>query len=611
MITVSEQTIKIMPNYLKVFVLMIADLCSLLIFYYLLFHDISINYFGLLGFSVLLIFIYWLLGVYNFSVRNCTLNDLLSGAIAVFASISVSTILLFWLSNREIVLSNLVLLVLLSANAFILIRLSLRYVYRKIIKSGTIPVIFVDLDENTENVIHSMFASKYFKPVAIISPGNNITSKRILGLSVYRLDDLKWVLEKYKPEIVFLPTIVPEPLAKPLFDYSLTYKYALKKLPKLLDSLLAPQNLENIDILAFLNRIENKAAKSKIMPFFQNQVVMITGSGGSIGSELAYQVAACAPRKLVLLDSSEHAIFQIQTKLQHAFPELDLITKIGDVCEDLSQFFDQFQIHTVLHAAALKHVPLVEENVNRAIKTNVFGTRNVLETSHSKGVKNFVLISTDKAVRSTNVMGATKRLAELICISFARDRTINFNNLMVSAVRFGNVLGSSGSVLTTFERQIALGGPVTVTDPEITRYFMSIPEAASLVLRSATLKNNGAVHLLDMGQPIKILELAKSMIVISGFTPVVEPNLPSKSHEILIQFSGLRPGEKLYEELLVNSSAIKTNEDKISIAFEEGMDVSTLADSLSRLEKLLIKGSTAELKEELRMLPLGYKPTKV
>ena len=278
-----------------------------------------------------------------------------------------------------------------------------------------------------------------------------------------------------------------------------------------------------------------------------------------------------------MLDISEFSVFDIQNKIVEQFPDLEVIAKIGDICEDLTQLFQENKIEIILHAAALKHVPLVESNIKRAVKTNVFGTQNLIRNAYKYDVKDFVLISTDKAVRPTNIMGATKRLAELLCIAHAQNAQINPANLCISSVRFGNVLGSSGSVLPTFEKQIANGGPLTVTDPEITRYhFMSIPEAVSPVLQSAGLRNNGAVHLLDMGNPIKIFDLAKSMISISGFTPVIAPESPGKPHEIQIKFTGLRPGEKLYEELLIDESSLKTIVDKIRIAYEHDVDFSHL-----------------------------------
>ncbi|EQC52713.1 UDP-N-acetylglucosamine 4,6-dehydratase family protein [Bacteriovorax sp. DB6_IX] len=292
----------------------------------------------------------------------------------------------------------------------------------------------------------------------------------------------------------------------------------------------------------------------QIEGLIKHKRVLITGAGGSIGSQLCFEILKYSPAHLILFEQSEYNLYEIEKKLNSKFQDSTFTPFLGDIRDSssLEEAFSKFKPHIVLHAAAYKHVPLIEKNSIQAINTNIIGTDNVLSTSKSFDVETFVLISTDKAVNPTNIMGASKRCAELICSYFE-----NISDMKVMAVRFGNVLGSSGSVVPLFKEQIAKGGPITVTHPEITRYFMSIPEACQLVLQAASMGKGGEVFVLDMGSPVKILDLAKEMIQLSNHT----------LDDIDIEFVGLRPGEKLYEELLSDSDqTIPTNHEKIRIA---------------------------------------------
>jgi FlaA1/EpsC-like NDP-sugar epimerase len=285
------------------------------------------------------------------------------------------------------------------------------------------------------------------------------------------------------------------------------------------------------------------------------KVVMVTGAGGSIGSELCRQIASFLPKKLVLYEASEFALYNIEQELQMNFPHLEIAYLAGDVRDDarLEQAFSECKPSVVFHAAAYKHVPLMERhNTWQAVRNNVFGTWRVASCAQRHGVETFVLISTDKAVNPTNVMGTTKRLAEMVCQSLQQESGTRF-----VIVRFGNVLGSNGSVIPKFREQIAKGGPITVTHPEITRYFMSIPEAAQLVMQAGCMGRGGEIFVLDMGEPVKIVDLAKDMIRLSGLAV----------DDIRIEFTGLRAGEKLYEELLANDeNTLPTPHPKLRIA---------------------------------------------
>ncbi len=316
--------------------------------------------------------------------------------------------------------------------------------------------------------------------------------------------------------------------------------------------------------------------------------VLVTGAGGSIGSELCRQIARFKPQKLILFDLSEHNLYQIHRELGKQFPALTLAPIIGDVRnrEKVDALFAQEQPQVVFHAAAHKHVPMVEWNVAEAIATNVFGTRNVLAASARVGVGRFVLISTDKAVNPRSVMGATKRVAELL----ARDAAAQGPGVVVT-VRFGNVLGSSGSVVPLFREQIAAGGPVTVTDAEVERYFMTIPEAVSLIIQAAALGKGGELFVLDMGEPVKISELARDLIRLSGFEP---------GEDIAITYTGLRVGEKLREELFAaNEQPQRTTHAQIFAARTEQRDGAILHRALAELEMLVRAGDAPELRHKL------------
>lgn len=321
------------------------------------------------------------------------------------------------------------------------------------------------------------------------------------------------------------------------------------------------------------------------------KVVMVTGAGGSIGSEICRQIARFAPTKLVLFDSSEFALYTIEQELKQVFPALSFVCLVGDVRDAarVGEGMQQHQPSVLFHAAAYKHVPLMEQNnAWQAIRNNVLGTWTVARAAQQHGVAKFVMISTDKAVNPTNVMGASKRLAEKVCQALQPSSDMRF-----VMVRFGNVLGSTGSVIPKFRAQIAQGGPITVTHPEITRYFMSIPEAAQLVLQAGLMGQGGEIFVLDMGEPVRIVDLAKDLIRLSGFT----------EDEIKIEFSGLRPGEKLYEELLADYEyTLPTPHPKLRIAQARQIDAAWLASLLEWT------GSTTMPDEEVRAALQGWVP---
>ena len=337
----------------------------------------------------------------------------------------------------------------------------------------------------------------------------------------------------------------------------------------------------------------------KTAAWYRGKNVLITGGGGSIGSELARQIAKVGPARLTLLDIYENGVYEIQQELLTRYPGINLRIEIANIC-DAEEIGRILELHTpdiVLHAAAHKHVPLMERNVVEAVKNNVFGTLNLVEACERCGVKRFIMISTDKAVNPTNVMGATKRMCEMIVQS--RRGGTSF-----CATRFGNVLGSNGSVIPLFRRQIANGGPVTVTDRRITRFFMTIPEASQLVMTSGAMAKNGELYVLDMGQPVKILDFAEEMIRLSGLEPY---------RDIQIVETGLRPGEKLYEELLIRTEEMdKTENDKIFIERDKPLSAEEIREKLEILREAVATGSNHVVKEALmKVVPTYHSPEEV
>ena len=332
------------------------------------------------------------------------------------------------------------------------------------------------------------------------------------------------------------------------------------------------------------------------MGYVTNQVVMVTGGGGSIGSELCRQIAEAKPKQLIIVDIYENNAYDIQLELKHDYPQLNLETMIASVrnTDKVNDLFKKYHPDIVYHAAAHKHVPLMEDSPNEAVKNNVFGTLNVARACDQYKTKRMILISTDKAVNPTNVMGATKRMCEMIVQTINKQSQTEF-----VAVRFGNVLGSNGSVIPLFKKQIKAGGPVTVTHPDIIRYFMTIPEAVSLVLQAGAYAKGGEIFILDMGKPVKIADMARNLIKLSGYEPDID---------IKIEYTGLRPGEKLYEELLMKEEGLQDTPNKlIHIGKPIELDEDSLFDRLNHLKDEAYK-ETNDIRTLIKEIVPTYHP---
>ena len=403
--------------------------------------------------------------------------------------------------------------------------------------------------------------------------GRYLRNVKICGT---RHDIVELAKEYRVEEIIFAIPAAPTKDRKEILNICQETGCRLKILPgifQLANGEVSIQKIRDVDVLDLLGRDSVSVDLSQIAEYLQGKTVLVTGGGGSIGSELCRQIAAHEPKKLIIFDIYENNAYEIQQELRRTYPQLELITLIGSVrdTERVESIFDIYRPEIVFHAAAHKHVPLMEDSPNEAIKNNVFGTYHVAKAADKYGVNTFVLISTDKAVNPTNIMGASKRICEMIVQMMA-----NASRTKFVAVRFGNVLGSNGSVIPLFKKQIEEGGPVTVTHPDIIRYFMTIPEAVSLVLQAGAYANRGEIFVLDMGEPVHIDDLARNLIRLSGFEPDVD---------IEIKYTGLRPGEKLYEEMLMDEEGLRSTENHlIHIGQPLQMDEEKLRRQLVLLE---------------------------
>lgn len=426
------------------------------------------------------------------------------------------------------------------------------------------------------------------KPIGIIDDSKNKLGKRIHNIPVIgACKDIKKIVKDYEiDEIIFSIANIENKRKKEIIEICKSCKCVVKTIPgiyEIIEGKVDIKNIRNVEIEDLLGRDTININTKEISNYLENKIILVTGGGGSIGSELCRQIAKVNPKKLIILDIYENNAYEIQQELIRNYKDklnLDVIVASIRDKKRLDSIFDEYKPEVVFHAAAHKHVPLMEKSPCEAIKNNVFGTRNVALMADKYGVKRFVLISTDKAVNPTNIMGATKRCAEMIIQTMNEKSKTEF-----VAVRFGNVLGSNGSVIPLFKKQIEEGGPITVTHPEVTRFFMTIPEAVSLVMQAGAMAHGGEIFVLNMGESVKIVDLARNLIHLSGFEPDVD---------IKIEFSGLRPGEKLYEELLMDEEGLKqTNHNKIFIGKPININKEKLEKDLKVL-KLAVENEEAK-----------------
>ncbi|MEM7209849.1 MAG: nucleoside-diphosphate sugar epimerase/dehydratase [Pseudomonadota bacterium] len=563
-----------------------------------------------------------------------TLSSLLMALVIFFASRSIdvvvprSTVLNFWLMT------------LVAVGA-------VRYLARQILVKGSFSFDFTSGQRNrsafstTPVAIYGAGTAGYqlfealryrasYRPVAFIDDDDSLHGRSIAGVRVYNARQIEEMIRQTGAQelLLAIPSLSRRRRAE-LLDYLEPLPLRVRTVPSIQDlasGRLKVDDISEVGITDLLQREEVSPRDDLLEQCIRGKSVLVTGAGGSIGAELCRQIVNLKPSRLILIEHSEFNLYAIQGEIERIVEveSLDVIvTSILCSIKNATQMrsvMETYRVDTVYHAAAYKHVPIVEHNIAEGLNNNVVGTLTTAQAAIVTGVKNFVLISTDKAVRPTNVMGASKRLAEMVLQALSsKDRLklygeafssaslspVVSNNTRFTMVRFGNVLGSSGSVIPKFREQIRNGGPITVTHPQITRYFMTIPEAAQLVIQAGSMGEGGDVFVLDMGEPVKILDLATKMVHLSGLSVIDEKN---PAGDIAIEFTGLRPGEKLFEELLIGDNVTGTGHSMIMRAHEESVTWEEMQLILDRLAEGLAKPDYVDVRRILIEHVKGYKP---
>ncbi len=532
---------------------------------------------------------------------------------AVFMAIGVAGV------PRTVGILQPILLLLLVGASRLMVRLWLGDEYRSLLRRASRPrVLIYGAGTTGRQLAQAMIHSTEMQVVGFLDDDDRLHGQVLNGQPIYRPDDL--------PELVQTLGIADVLLAMPrlsrhrrneILAQIRLAQVAVRTLPSLVDlaqGKISVSDLRELDIDDLLGRESVTPNHILLAKNIVGKVVLVTGAGGSIGSELCRQILAVNPAKLLLIEQSEFALYAIHQELEEKLARLDVATPpilvplLASVQDDdrMREIMSTWHPDTVYHAAAYKHVPLVEHNPAAGIKNNVLGTLRTAQAAAENGVSDFVLISTDKAVRPTNVMGASKRLAEMALQALAATQLGTQSGTKFSMVRFGNVLGSSGSVVPKFRQQIRDGGPITLTHPEVTRYFMTIPEAAQLVIQAGAMAKGGDVFVLDMGQPVKIIDLARRMVELSGLMVKDEQH---PDGDIAIEISGLRPGEKLYEELLIGDNPKPTQHPRIMKAHEDFIPWAEFEPKLSALELALNVNDVGVIRLMLQQLVAGYSPS--
>ena len=522
-------------------------------------------------------------GLYRWMIRYISIHTL----VLILKALTISALMLataIMFSRAEMPRSTPIIYILISCALVIGARFLAQYYLRQPQQKMRIPIIIYGAGETGSHLALSLHQSHEFKPVAFVDDKRKLHNMMVYGLKVYAPNQLATLIEEYEVEQILLaiPSL-SRSKRRELLLFLEQFELKVSTVPPMGDILAGKAQLadiKDVDVEDLLGRDVVPPRSELMQAKITQKNVLVTGAGGSIGSELCRQIVAQWPNLVVLYEQSEYALYQIEQNLNAIAPDIKVIPILGSVQNQqrLQHLFESYQIDTVFHAAAYKHVPLVESNIVEGIQNNVFGTLSAAQAALLAKVGTFVLVSTDKAVRPTNIMGVSKRLAELILQGLAQTSS----DTCFCMVRFGNVLGSSGSVVPLFKKQIAQGGPITVTHPDIIRYFMTIPEAAQLVIQTSAMAKGGDVFLLDMGEPVRIADLAKRMIHLMGY------HVKSDEHAdgIEIKYTGLRAGEKLFEELLVGDNDESTEHPRIRRALEHHISKQELDKILVTLQTL-------------------------
>lgn len=484
--------------------------------------------------------------------------------------------------------------------------------FNKMAKRPIPSVIIYGAGDSGAQIVAALKMSHKLRPIAFIDDDPTLHRQQINGITVYSFAELAYVIETfYVNEVLLAMPSISRSQRNKLISLLEPYPVHIRTLPSLVDlaeGKVSISDIREVDIADLLGREAVEPITSLLHANITDKAVLVTGAGGSIGSELCRQILKLKPTIIVLYELNEFGLYAIEKELESLGMDTPIIPVLGSVVNQsrIESVCQRFSINTIYHAAAYKHVPMVEKNTTEGVRNNVFGTLSCAKAAIASNVETFVLISTDKAVRPTNTMGATKRFAELILQGLAGDKAEN-PSTRFTMVRFGNVLGSSGSVVPLFREQIAKRGPVTVTDPRIIRYFMTIPEAAELVIQAGAMGQGGDVFVLDMGDPIRIVDLAKRMIHLSGF---IEKDENRTEGDIEIVYTGLRPGEKLYEELLIGDNVSGTKHKKIMRAEEKIILWSELSLILQKLESINEAGRCGDVRDILMAHIDGFQPQR-
>ena len=611
----------------KITTLVFIDLILIYLSYYLGFifrfyyddglRDITLIYSSHIGkisiFTVIYILVFYIFKQYKSIWTLAGYDEFINGVIASIVAMTLNIGLSFLESNRIPLMVTILagIMVMITCNGVrILWRVCRRaFKYAEVEKLRDVKNVLI-IGAGSGGALVSSEYKKFphlgKKVVGFIDDDKQKLGTYVNGIKVYgnRNDIVSIAKDRNVDEIVIAIASIKEGVLKGIVEKCKEAKAQVKIMPgvaEMIDGKFSINKIRNVDVEDLLGRESIKLDYDGISDYLKGKTVLVTGGGGSIGSELCRQISKFNPKELIIFDIYENNAYEIQNELRRNYPNLNLITLIGSVRDTvrLEEVYSTYNPEVVFHAAAHKHVPLMEDSPAEAIKNNVVGTFNVASLASDYNVERFVLISTDKAVNPTNVMGATKRMCEMIIQSLDKVSKTEF-----VAVRFGNVLGSNGSVVPLFKKQIANGGPVTLTHKDITRYFMTIPEASQLVLQAGAYAKGGEIFVLDMGEPVKIYDLAENLIKLSGFEP---------HKDIAIEVTGLRPGEKLYEELLMSEEGLtETKHKKIFIGKPGDFELGDVKDKIDELLRVAISGNEVVLRERLKeFVPTYREPEEV
>ncbi len=531
-------------------------------------------------------------------VQASTLYSIVWGVVSFMASVGVVP--------RSVIVFNWLLIMLFMIGSRMLARWTIEDLFTKNLSLQN--VLVYGAGSAGRELSATLSYSNEYRPIALIDDSIELQGKMISGLEVFASNQIKSLIQKKNITAVLLALpAVSRSRRNKIIDFLAPLPVQVRSVPSMSELVTGARKIvdvREVDVIDLLGRDSVKKDKNLLARNIFNKVVIVSGAGGSIGSELCRQIVHLRPKTLILYDMSEFALYSIDKELNalgvHSVEILPILGSVNNR-KKLSKIFKKFKVQTVYHAAAYKHVPMVELNTSEGVNNNIFGTLNCAQISIEENVETFVLISSDKAVRPTNTMGTSKRVAEIIVQALSS----NSKNTRLNIVRFGNVLGSSGSVIPLFKKQIKDGGPMTVTSSKMMRYFMTIPEAVELVIQSGAMGSNGEVFVLDMGEPINIDALARKMIHLHGLTikDVLNPN-----GDIKIEYIGLRPGEKLYEELLIGDNVSKTSHPMIMSAKEDMIEWDLLKVKLSEIKQAADDDDSARLRDLLILLVPEFIP---